>query len=73
MDHNIYHGGQKNFGRCGKTLRIIIRFWQTAHLPLPLANIKTYFSLTAKCWLRGGVGSLYVSGKLSTTPPLSQH
>ena len=27
-----------------------------AHLPLPEANINTYFSLRTKCWLRGGVG-----------------
>ena len=35
---------------------IIIRFWETAHLPLPETDIKTYFSLRAKCWLKGGVG-----------------
>ena len=35
---------------------IIIHFWETAHLPLPKANINTYYSLRAKCWLRGGVG-----------------
>ena len=35
---------------------IIIRFWETAHLPLPWDNVNTYFSLRAKCWLRGGVG-----------------
>ena len=29
------------------------------HLPLPLANINTYFSLRAKCWLRGGVGEQF--------------
>ena len=28
---------------------IIIRFWETAHLPLPETDIKTYFSLRAKC------------------------
>ena len=26
------------------------------HLPLPLVNINTYFSLGAKLWMRGGVG-----------------
>ena len=31
--------------------------WETAYLPLPQVNIKTYFSLRAKCWLRGGVGA----------------
>ena len=35
---------------------IVIHFWETAHLPLPYTNINTYFSLRAKCWLRGGVG-----------------
>ena len=30
---------------------------ETAYLPLPQVNIKTYFSLRAKCWLRGGVGA----------------
>ena len=35
---------------------IIIRFWEAAHLPLPGANINTYYSLSVKCWLRGGVG-----------------
>ena len=35
---------------------IIIRYWETAHLPLPWDNVNTYFSLRAKCWLRGGVG-----------------
>ena len=28
---------------------IIIRFWETAHLLLPETDIKTYFSLRAKC------------------------
>ena len=28
-------------------------FWETAHLPLHRANIITYFSLRAKCWLKG--------------------
>ena len=30
-------------------VRIIVRFWETAHLPLPQTNIKTYFSDRAKC------------------------
>ena len=29
------------------------------HLPLPWANIIAYFSLRAKCWLRGGVGGQF--------------
>ena len=37
-------------------VRIILRFWETAHLPLPLASINTFVSLGEKCWLRGGVG-----------------
>ena len=35
---------------------INVGFWETAHLPVPEANIITYFSLKAKCWLRGGIG-----------------
>ena len=40
-------------------VRIILRFWETAHLPLPLANINTFVSLRAKFWLRGGVGAVF--------------
>ena len=36
---------------------INLGFWETAHLPLPYANIITYFSLRAKCW--GGVGGQF--------------
>ena len=32
---------------------------ETAHLPLPYVNINTYFSLRAKCWIRGGVGGQF--------------
>ena len=39
--------------------RIIIRFCETAHLTLPKVNINTYFSLSTKCWLRGGVGGQF--------------
>ena len=42
-----------------KTLWIILRFWEIAHLPLAEANINTYFLLRAKCWLRGGVGGQF--------------
>ena len=31
----------------------------TYGLPLPYANINTYFSLRANCWLRGGVGGQF--------------
>ena len=37
-------------------LRQVGTFLETAHLPLPKANINTYFSTRAKCWIRGGVG-----------------
>ena len=37
------------------TSTIIIHFWETIHLPLPLAHINTCFSLRAKCWLGGGI------------------
>ena len=30
-----------------------------AHVPLPLADINTCFSLGAKCWLKGGVGGQF--------------
>ena len=40
-------------------IKIIMCFWKTAHLPLPQANIYTYFSLRANCWLRGGVGGQF--------------
>ena len=49
----------RSWGSLRSRWRIIIRFWETAHLPLPQANINTYFSLRAKCWLRGGVGGLF--------------
>ena len=38
---------------------IILLFWETAHLPLPKANIVTYFSLREK-WVRGGVGRQFL-------------
>ena len=38
---------------------ISLGFWETAHLPLPYANINTYFSFRAKCWFRGGVGGQF--------------
>ena len=38
---------------------IIIRFLESAHLPLPWVNIKTCFTLRAKCWLRGGEGGQF--------------
>ena len=45
-------------GRACKSL-MNLGFWETAHLPLPYANINTYFSFRAKCWLRGGVGGQF--------------
>ena len=38
-------------------------FWETAHLLLPWDNINTYFSLRAKCWLKGGVGGQFPKKK----------
>ena len=35
------------------------RFWETAHLPLPKADINTYFSLRAKFRLGVGVGGQF--------------
>ena len=47
----------------------VMRFWETAHLPLPKANISTYFSLRPKCWRRGGVGWHFPEGhRLSVFP-----
>ena len=69
------------FAPAGKTgvecvtfvLRIIWRFWETAHLPLSKANIDTYLSLRAKCWLRGGVGGQFPRNvKLSRFANLSR-
>ena len=42
-----------------KSKRIIKRFWETTHLPLPEANINTYFLLRSKWWLWGGVGGKF--------------
>ena len=49
------------FGCCSHNLNFgsIIRLWETAHLPLPYADINTFFSLSAKCWLRGRVGGQF--------------
>ena len=46
-------------GLNGLKRRINLGFWEFAHLPLPKGNIITYFSLRAKCWLRGGVGGQF--------------
>ena len=35
-------------------IKMLYGHWsETAHLPLSLVNTNTYFSLWAKCWLRG--------------------
>ena len=52
MDSASYLSSQKELG-------IILRFRETAYLPLPKANINTYFSRRAKCWLRGRVGGQF--------------
>ena len=41
------------------TFQISLSFWETVHLPLPQANIKTYFSLRAQCWLRRGIAGQF--------------
>ena len=41
------------------TFQISLGFWETVHLPLPQANIKSHFSLRAKCWLRRGVAGQF--------------
>ena len=47
-------GGEGGGGAYNRTKKsgISLRFWETAHLPLPLVKINTYFSLRAKCWHR---------------------
>ena len=47
-------------------------FWETVHLPLPKANINTYFSLGAKWWLRGRVGGQF-PGNLNWSTCVPQH
>ena len=49
----------------GLPLGLLSLSGETAHLPLPFANINTYLSLRAKCWLRKGVG-----GQLPRNPLL---
>ena len=51
-----------------KRAQIIVPFWETAQLPLPQANIDTYLSLRAKCWLREGVSVHVPPSTRSTTP-----
>ena len=48
-------------------IKINLGFWETAHLPLPLASINTYFSFRTKCWLRGGIGGQFPRN------PVTQH
>ena len=43
----------------GKNGGINVCFWETTHLPLLQPNINPYFSLWAKCCLRGGVGGQF--------------
>ena len=42
-----------------RTFQFSLSFWETVHLPLPQANIKTHFSLRAKCWLRRGIAGQF--------------
>ena len=38
------------------SIKMLYGHWsETAHLPLSLVNTNTYFSLWAKCWLKGEV------------------
>ena len=41
------------------TFQISLGFWETVHLPLPQANIKTHFSLRAQCLLRRRVAGQF--------------
>ena len=50
------HGTVQILLQIAVLFRIIRRFWETAHLPLPYGNI--FPQVRSKCWcrLRGGVG-----------------
>ena len=41
------------------TFQISLGFWETVHLPLSQANIKTHFPLRAKSWLRRRVAGQF--------------
>ena len=59
--HNVGRASSPPYSRRQKeALWINLGFWESAHLPLPWANIITCFSLRAKCWLRGGVGGQFL-------------
>ena len=53
---SMYQYSLKYFKQVKKIVWSILGFRETSHLPLPQVNITTYFSLRAKCWVRGGVG-----------------
>ena len=53
---SMYQYSLKYFKQVKKIVWSILGFRETFHLPLPQVNITTYFSLRAKCWVRGGVG-----------------
>ena len=65
-DGRVTRLAEATFSRAkGLPLGLLSVSGETAHLPLPLANINTYLSLGAKCWLREGVG-----GQLPRNPLL---
>ena len=46
---------------CGAflTQKINLGLWETAHLPLPYANIFSLVRIKFKYWLRGGIGEKF--------------
>ena len=59
MGYSRHELGKINMLFSLEKIGINLGFWETAHLPLPKANINTYFSFRAKCWLKGGVGGQF--------------
>ena len=43
----------------GNLLYFVLRIWREEKILISVANINTYFSLRARCWLRGGVGGQF--------------
>ena len=43
----------------GEGRSLYIRVWETAYLPSPQPTLTRYFSLEAKCWLRGVLGEQF--------------
>ena len=53
------HGTVQILLRIAVLFRIIRRFWETAHLPLPYGNIFPQVRSKCWCWLREGLGGSF--------------